>query len=119
MIRRLHRLLRRHRLPDFPPPETALVGGQHLTHDQTHRRVDCIGRTCPIHNPSPHHMRHWTQRWRGHHNDWPMERICPHDVPHPDPDDPAPNRFHVCDGCCYPPPPELPAVRGREKGGAA
>lgn len=29
-----------------------------------------------------------------------MERICPHGVGHPDPDDTNPDTVHGCDGCC-------------------
>jgi hypothetical protein len=33
-----------------------------------------------------------------------MERICPHGVGHPDPDDVfATDTVHGCDGCCTPP----------------
>jgi len=63
---------------------------------------------CPIHSPSPHHMREWPTYWHSAMNI--MMRTCPHGVSHPDPDD---SRFnytyqtmyegkyeHGCDGCC-------------------
>lgn len=31
-----------------------------------------------------------------------MERICPHGVGHPDPDDEHADPIHGCDGCCNP-----------------
>lgn len=66
----------------------------------------CAGGYCVIHNPSEHHMRAWPLNWRD--DKGLMERICPHRIGHPDPDDLA---FHVrngrgalgvhgCDGCC-------------------
>lgn len=82
-----------------------LVGGQVLT---THDKTKCVGEYCTIHNNSPHHMVKWTQNWRSDREI--MERICPHGVGHPDPDDPKfldeYERVHGCDGCCVPPPPE-------------
>lgn len=64
----------------------------------------CAGRPCTIHNMSDHHMRDWPQYWRA---DWGfMERICPHGIGHPDPDDyfvmsrPSLASVHGCDGCC-------------------
>lgn len=65
-----------------------------LTHDES----QCDGRACCVHNPSEHHMRTWPQRWRA--DRYMMERICPHNVGHPDPDDLNPNHVHGCDGCC-------------------
>lgn len=99
---------------------------------QTHGRDKCAGRPIPccIHNPSDHHMRTWTMNWRA--DTGVMERICPHDVGHPDPDHMAyvlsltPEHeclplyagldhnmecqyphlewqgIHSCDGCCKP-----------------
>ena len=75
----------------------------------THPPDKCEGRPCCIHNPSDHHMLDWPLEWR---NDTKvMERICPHGVGHPDPDDVAYNlsrgrpemTVHGCDGCCAPP----------------
>lgn len=42
----------------------------------------------------------WPQHWRGDRH--LMERICPHGVGHPDPDDINPDGVHGCDGCCRP-----------------
>ena len=56
---------------------------------------------CPIHAPSDHHMRDWPLNYRGDRAI--MERICEHDVGHPDPDDKAVREgdsVHGCDGCC-------------------
>lgn len=92
-----------------------------------HSDSACEGRPCVIHNPTNHHMRAFPLRWR--HDRHLFERICPHGVGHPDPDqfafwnearekwrpsiaadvidDPYPqsNPFdgkgiHGCDGCC-------------------
>ena len=82
-----------------------LVGGDELT---THESYKCFGQYCTIHNNSPHHMVLWKQHWRSDRGI--MERICPHGVGHPDPDDPKfideYERVHGCDGCCTPPPPD-------------
>lgn len=67
----------------------------------------CFRRGCVIHNPSEHAMRDLPTHWREDRG--LMERICPHGVGHPDPDDLAfqeehhPERaagVHGCDGCC-------------------
>jgi hypothetical protein len=62
----------------------------------------CVGKRCTIHNMSDHHMRTWPQHWRSDRGI--MERICPHGVGHPDPDNVWPggssNWIHGCDGCC-------------------
>lgn len=69
-----------------------------------HDLADCQSRGghCPIHNPSNHHMVNWPTHWRDDRG--MMERICPHGVGHPDPDDPKAtingNDIHGCDGCC-------------------
>ena len=65
----------------------------------------CAGEFCTLHNRSDHPMRGFPQQWR-----WDvalMERVCPHGVGHPDPDDIALTRsdgwaarVHGCDGCC-------------------
>jgi len=65
---------------------------------RTHYPSECAGRPCPVHARSDHPMRAWPQHWRADRG--LMERICPHGVGHPDPDDPSPNRTHGCDGCC-------------------
>ena len=58
-------------------------------------------------------MRAWPLNWRD--DTGVMERICPHGVGHPDPDDAAHNirighaykTIHGCDGCCLPDGPGL------------
>ncbi len=78
----------------------------HATLVNVHPASACAGRACVVHAPSDHHMRSWTLNWRGDKGQ--MERLCPHQVGHPDPDDLA---YHVsqgheymgvhgCDGCC-------------------
>lgn len=62
----------------------------------------CFGRPCPIHSKSHHSMRHFPQHWRGDRGI--MERICPHGIGHPDPDDfraTGAGEVHGCDGCCF------------------
>jgi hypothetical protein len=80
-----------------------LVGSDRVL--MVHNRSRCQGQHCCIHNPSDHHMRDWPQNWRGDRNI--MERICPHGIGHPDPDDPKSKIYyesvHGCDGCCHPP----------------
>ena len=73
-----------------------------------HSKEVCEGRYCCIHNPSDHHMKDWPIHWRSDRRI--MERICPHGVGHPDPDDAAyrhtmgdDDNMHGCDGCCVPP----------------
>lgn len=75
-----------------------LVGGQRLSN--VHDRDKCKGEFCTIHRNSPHHMIEWPQNWRD--DTRIMERVCPHGIGHPDPDDPSPHRIHTCDGCCFP-----------------
>lgn len=78
-----------------------------------HPPEQCAGRPCVIHDPSDHHMRAWPTNFRtgGMFDIKPahMERICPHGVGHPDPDDAAFQAsigsdvgVHGCDGCCSP-----------------
>lgn len=50
-----------------------------------HADGTCFGPNCCIHNPSNHPMRDFKRRWVGDLGC--MERICPHGVGHPDPDD--------------------------------
>ena len=69
----------------------------------THKKDLCAGQHCTIHNMSNHSMRDYPQLWRGDRNI--MERVCPHGVGHPDPDDfnvmTNPHEvIHGCDGCC-------------------
>lgn len=70
-----------------------------------HDASQCEGRPCVIHAPSDHSMRDFPTHWRGDRGI--MERICPHGVGHPDPDDQAylasighRDGVHGCDGCC-------------------
>jgi hypothetical protein len=85
-----------------------LKGGQRIT---AHGADLCEGDFCCIHNPSDHHMKDWPQFWRSDAGF--MERICPHGIGHPDPDDKTFllndeidveeakwARVHGCDGCC-------------------
>lgn len=85
------------------------VGADGSIFYNVHPREACEGRACCLHAPSDHVMRDWPLRWR---NDrLLMERVCPHDVGHPDPDDLAYGEMrmpgsawsrgtHGCDGCC-------------------
>lgn len=43
-------------------------------------------------------MRTWPSVWRADRR--LLERLCPHGVGHPDPDDRSADRVHGCDGCC-------------------
>lgn len=72
-----------------------LVGGDKL---RVHDKSKCAHTYCCIHNPSNHHMKNWTQNWRVDRG--MMERICPHGIGHPDPDDISTDKIHGCDGCC-------------------
>lgn len=68
-----------------------------------HNSSRCIGEYCTIHNRSNHIMRSFPQHWRGDRAI--MERICPHGIGHPDPDEYKLklNNYegiHGCDGCC-------------------
>lgn len=62
--------------------------------------------SCVIHNPSGHHMSSWHLHWRGDRGIF--ERICPHGIGHPDPDQfefwaqtcQEWQSVHGCDGCC-------------------
>lgn len=72
---------------------------------RVHNRKQCEGEYCCIHNPSQHHMLSFPLNWRGDRQI--MERICPHGIGHPDPDDAAfraskgdTDTVHDCDGCC-------------------
>lgn len=50
-----------------------------------HRPGQCQGRACVIHAPSTHQMRDLPLIWNC--PEAQMERLCEHDVTHPDPDD--------------------------------
>lgn len=70
--------------------------GQRLVN--LHSPARCRGENCCIHRPSNHSMRGWPMNWRADRGI--MERICPHGIGHPDPDDPTTDTIHGCDGCC-------------------
>lgn len=55
------------------------------TLQKVHPATACAGRPCAIHSPSAHHMREWPTRWNEATR--AIERQCPHEVWHPDPDD--------------------------------
>jgi hypothetical protein len=75
-----------------------------------HDASDCKGDACCIHNPSNHAMLNFKTHWRFDRGI--MERICSHNIGHPDPDDIEFMRqnmgdkmaeveaIHGCDGCC-------------------
>jgi len=73
---------------------------------RTHGPRKCNGDICTIHNQTGHHMVTWPLNWR-----WDrgiMERMCPHGIGHPDPDDYRIRKgldigVHGCDGCCATP----------------
>jgi hypothetical protein len=73
---------------------------------QFHPRRICSPGPCVLHNPSEHHMREWRTNYRADRG--LMERVCPHGIGHPDPDDltwhVSQGRdyqgVHGCDGCC-------------------
>lgn len=80
---------------------------------KVHPNSWCEGEVCAIHHPSAHHMATWTQMYRADRRPPVMERICAHNLGHPDPDDltvlrkdgaaGVAARGHPCDGCCIPP----------------
>lgn len=84
-------------------------GGKNLLLVRIHPASRCEGDACVVHNPSDHHMSGWDLHWR--QDRCLMERICPHGVGHPDPDDVAYQSgrgvagagLHGCDGCCWTP----------------
>lgn len=68
-----------------------------------HHTVWVCEAPCPLHAPSGHHMQTWPLEWRADRQI--LERVCPHRVGHPDPDDRQVRneeyqRIHGCDGCC-------------------
>lgn len=75
-----------------------------------HKPELCEGQFCPMHNPSEHHMRTWLMHGRSDLKLPIIDRICPHNALHPDPDslawalrhDPEFEWYHgACDGCCH------------------
>lgn len=90
----------------WPGMEESPVIGLRLNHAKNL----CV-EPCPIHAPSEHPLNQAPLLWRGDRG--LMERLCPHGVGHPDPDDLAYKRtvyphdyeqmaydVHGCDGCC-------------------
>ena len=78
-----------------------------------HSEELCAGRPCVIHNLSKHSMRAFPLRLRipsAIFDIKPLhaERVCPHGIGHPDPDDmefwisvgESSMGVHGCDGCC-------------------
>lgn len=65
-----------------------------------HSDEKCAGGPCVIHNPSDHGMRDFPLHWRSDRGI--MERLCPHGIGHPDPDQQlrVGEGVHGCDGCC-------------------
>lgn len=88
---------------EWTPAEAALWGNMTNIHDPQL----CYGRPCPCHGPSDHFMRGWPPHWRSDRGI--LERICPHGIGHPDPDqflywaetDQEFQSVHGCDGCCH------------------
>jgi len=98
-----------HKAPGEPKevPERTTTG----IHDPS----ACEGQFCCYHNPSNHHMKEWPKVLRA---STLVERICPHEIGHPDPDSLAHFHrsattqeqsdfsaglgIHGCDGCCDP-----------------
>jgi hypothetical protein len=81
--------------------EYVYITGTGQTLGGVHRPDQCFGDHCVIHNPSDHNMRDFPTHWRSDLG--LMERICPHGVGHPDPDDlkfQEATPVHGCDGCC-------------------
>lgn len=75
-----------------------------------HSTDKCVGRACPVHNPSDHHMRSFPTHYRADRGI--TERICPHGVGHPDFDDPTIDAVHGCcpGACCMAPGPQRDAL---------
>lgn len=67
---------------------------------RVHPQDTCAGPACVIHRPTEHHMLEWPVDWC----DGEIQRICPHDVRHTDPDtlNPWDKTCYGCDGCCQP-----------------
>lgn len=97
-----YRVANRTRMVKGNTYETGL--GQRLRY--VHPPSLCEGRHCVVHNPSDHCMRLFPTLWRADRQI--MERLCPHGIGHPDPDDQAylisrgllHEGVHGCDGCC-------------------
>lgn len=95
--------------PDEPEMDMAFTGtGQVMRY---HPAEQCRDFPCPMHSPSEHHMREWPMHGRSDLRLPLIERLCPHNALHPDPDslawalrmDPEFEWYHgACDGCCKP-----------------
>ena len=84
----------------MPLERTEIRPGVFLNH---HPKGQCNGTICVLHNPTEHSMRDFPLHWRIDRGI--MERICPHGVGHPDPDDynvytGKDDGIHGCDECC-------------------
>lgn len=84
-------------------PETFITSfNQKL--NNVHDYGTCAGEFCVIHKWSNHAMVRFPQFWR--EDKKMMDRVCPHGVGHPDPDeyrlDLGNRGVHDCDGCCSP-----------------
>jgi len=98
------------------PADSPAVGNMSLA--APHDPALCAGRTCSRHHPSLHHMRTWPRVWRQSYGY--SDRMCPHGLGHPDPDDVVhlqalggARTAHACDGCCIAPlAPGTPPGRG-------
>lgn len=78
--------------------------------ENVHDSDSCLGDFCVIHNPSNHAMKDFPTHWRDDRKI--MERMCPHGIGHPDPDQldfiertrgaeaARIESVHGCDGCC-------------------
>lgn len=70
-----------------------------------HDESDCEDQpACIIHRPTEHHMADWPLHWRGDRGIF--ERICPHGVGHPDPDQfyywkKRDEMWQAVHGCCF------------------
>lgn len=89
--------------PEVPPGYDRV----RLEHTDTwllcHGPDRCMAQVCSLHARTDHRMRSWPQHWRA--DRYLMERVCPHGVGHPDPDDftlmsGLDGGEHGCDGCC-------------------
>lgn len=96
---------------EAPPVSATYTTGTGQVLLSVHDPSLCAGRHCTIHNPSDHAMRDFPTHFRtgGIFDIKPahMERLCPHGIGHPDPDDAAQWKsrgvdigVHGCDGCC-------------------
>lgn len=80
------------------------IDGIRLTN--VHHWTKCNPDPCVIHRPTRHLMTHFPLHWRNDRGIF--ERICPHGIGHPDPDQftywasigQESQAIHGCDGCC-------------------